>query len=96
VVGNIKTSGLPTGTDGLPMYFTYNETGLHGRGYVSIGIGNSDTDNLPNITFGIGYYDEDNALRYETYPNLAPGQNNTISPGYLPGTWKLVINIYRN
>jgi hypothetical protein len=87
VVGGIRTSGLPTDT-----YFT-SGSGLHGRGYPSIGISNSGNS---NINFGVGYYDEDDNFIYAPTPRtLAPGNSDVISPGYLPGTWKLVINHWR-
>jgi hypothetical protein len=100
MVYGIKTSGLPTDANGdlVPIYGS--RTGLHGRGYPIIQIGNSTPVGLsqPSINFGIGYQNGTNPvvqIAYYTLPSGTSGQVYYL-PAYLPASYKLVINITSN
>ena len=100
MVYGIRTSGLPTDLNGnlVPIYGS--RTGLHGRGYPTIQIGNSTPVGLsqPSINFGIGYKNGSNPVVQIAYYTLLSGSSGQVYslPTYLPGSHTLVINITSN
>ena len=99
MVYDIRTSGLPTNVNGVPVPIYGSRTGRHGKGTPTIQIGNSTPVGLsqPSINFGIGYQNGSNPvvqIAFYTLPSGTSGQVYYLP--YLPASYTLVINITSN